>query len=352
MRRREKRTGLRCAWVLIGCVAFFAASARAEVVGPGVLALTPPGHIEPLRFGMLLSADAAVGPSNVTNLNAGFEVGDARLSVRGLLEKGFGYYIQANFAESTVLQDLEIEWSSREIGFRAKAGYYRTPFSGEVQIPDADIDFIERSQIVRAVAVERQIGLQLDQQILGDRLVARAGAFNGNGLDENDDQRFLYMLRFDGRIDLSDAENDEGAGRIEYGLNGGYSKDRAASLGEDLPDPFEGERWMAGADMRWSRDTLFVSAEAIYASLEPVGSTRRDVYGFQASVGWTAHPIVQVLARYDSFWAGSLTSDQDLAIASLVLNFTEYINLQTDLRVPVRGEPPRPGGLASLSIIF
>lgn len=337
---------------LVSSVLLWARPVAAEVEAPGWLGNVPPGHVAPLRFGGLFTVDAAAGPADVTDLNAGFDVSDARLSVAGNLEGNFGYFVNTNLIKSTPLLDLQIDWTPPRAGFRAAAGYFRTPFSAEVLIPAPALDFITRSQIVRAVAPIRQVGIQLDQEIVGDRLVARAGVFNGNGLDTNDDQRFLYVLRFDGRIPLGGSSAEDSRGELEYGINGGYSKDRAATLGGGLPDPFEGERWLSGADLRWTGDSVFVSAEGIYASIEQVGLSRRDVFGFQASAGWTVSRLLQLLARYDSLWAGSLASDQDLAIASFVLNFTPIISFQAELRVPVRGEPLRPGGVANLNVTF
>jgi len=317
-----------------------------------VIEWTPPGHVAPLRYGLLLSLDGFVGPEDVTDSDPGLEVTEARISLLGKLEQGFGYFLQANLVQSRPLLDLVIDWNHAPTGFKASGGYFRTPFSAELLIAAPNLDFIQRSQIVRALAPGRQVGIQLDQQIVGDAFVARAGAFNGNGLDTNDDNRFLYTLRFDGRIPVGHRSAGAPAAIFEYGLNGAYSKDDDASLGLDLPNPFAGERWLAGADMRWTRGSIFVSAEAIYGSIDPNGISRRDVYGYQASIGWDVSRLVQLLARYDGFHAGSLRSDRDLAIASLVLNFTRIVSLQLELVVPTRGEDPTPGGLASLALTF
>ncbi len=317
-----------------------------------VIEWTPPGHVEPLRYGLLLSLDGAAGREDASDYEPGFAVTDARISLLGKLEKGFGYFIQANLIQSRPLLDLIIDWRYEPTGFEVSAGYFRTPFSAELLIAAPHLDLIQRSQIVRALAPARQVGIQLDQEIVGDALVVRAGAFNGNGLDTNDDNRFLYTLRFDGRIRGGERRDGSPAAIFEYGVNGAYSKDDDARLGLDLPDPFAGERWLAGADMRWTRKPVFVSAEAIYGSIEPNGISRRDVYGYQATIGWDVSRLVQLLARYDGFHGGSLQSDRDLAIASLVLNFTAAVSLQVELAVPTRGEDPTPGGVASLALTF
>jgi hypothetical protein len=346
------------AWAVILCLAF-AFSAPAEATDSSsittdastrildFLEITPPGHIQPLRFGMLLTADAYLGPDRATDNDAGFDLSDARLSFGGELEKGFGYFVQANLVDSRPVLDMIIKWKAEPYGFQISAGYFRTRFAGEFVIPAPRLDFVERSQIVRALSPGRQVGIQIDQEIVGEALVAHAGVFNGNGLDTNDDERFLYVLRFDGRIQCGEFDSV-----FEYGINGAYSEDDDTDLGFDFPKSFAGKRWLAGADARWTMGSVFVSAEGLYGSIDPNGRSYHDVYGYQASVGWTLNRLIQLLVRYDAFYAASLQEDRDLAIGSIVFNFTEIISLQGELRVPTRGEQPSPGGVASLNVTF
>ncbi|MFT5444546.1 MAG: hypothetical protein ACI8W3_003603 [Myxococcota bacterium] len=315
--------------------------------------ITPPGHVAPLQFVVLMTVDAAVGPELTNEMSSGFNLSDARLGVRGALEGGFGYFAQAIFVQSPAILDAVIDWKAPEHGFHASVGYFRTPFSGELLVGAPVLDFINRSQIVRALAPARQVGIQLDQQIVGEKLVAKAGIFNGNGRNINDDDRFLYILRFDGRARCSDKTSTNGCSSVfEYGVNGAYSKDDSAKLGLGLDEQFKGSRWLGGADVRFTSGPVFVTVEALYGSINPSDRSRQDVYGYQLSTGWNVTPIVQLLARYDALYAGSLRSDRDLAITSVNLNFTDYISLQVELRVPTRGEDAKPGGVANLNLTF
>lgn len=341
-------------------------------VTPERFEITPPGHVEPLYFIGLFAADAGVGPNSVTDFDGGYDITDARLAMGGRLEKGFGYFLQANLIQSTPLLDLILDWNGPAAGngfgsgLRLAAGYFRTPFGGELLIGAPNLDFINRSQIVRALAPGRQVGLQIDQKLVGDAAVLHIGAFNGNGLNTNDDERLLYMMRLDGTIQcacgLGEATVTERANGLvapapetewRYGLNVAYSEDDDARLGLGLRDRFEGKRLLSGADLRWTRDKLFLSAEAIYGRIAPRGpGGGRDVYGYQASLGWKITEMFQALIRYDALWAGSLVSDRDLAIASLVVTFSKYVSIQSELRVPVRGESPTPGGIVNLTFQF
>lgn len=329
-------------------------AARAAITLP-FLDQPPPGHRAPLRFGALLSAEAAAGADAATRRVDGFNIADARVLLHGQLHQGFDYLLQGNLRKSPVLLDLELAWAAAGVGFRASAGYFRVPVSGELQIGAPNLDLLDRSQIVNAVTPGRQIGIELRQQLAGPALLVRAGAFNGNGLAVNDDDRLLYTLRFEGERELHPpAEREAGtpAWRIGYGASGAWSRDRSAALGLGLPQSFAGERALGGADLRITRGSVFVSAEGLYASLDPRAGSRTDVWGYQATVGWTVTRLVQILGRYDAFTGGSLASDRDLAIGSIVLNFSRYASLQTELRVPTRGADPTPGGVIDLSIQF
>lgn len=294
---------------------------------------------------MLLSAQGDVGPADANAKQSGFDITDARLLVRGKLEKGWGYLLQTEFTFSAPILDLIIDWESADAGTRISTGLFRSPFSAELLIAAPDLDLIDRSQIVRALAPARQVGIQLDQQLLGDALVARAGIFNGEGRSANSDAEFLYMLRFDGRIDCGDGVE------FEYGLNGAYSNDD--EFDRDLSS---GNRdvntALAGGDFRLSNGPVFFSAEGIYGSFTSSVTPNHETWGYHASVGWELSRLVQLLARYDSFTSNGLQEDRDLAIGSMVLNFTDYVNLQVELRVPTRGEKPTPGAAGSLSVQF
>ena len=54
-----------------------------------------------------------------------------------------------------------IDWSYDPTGFKLSSEYFRTPFSAELLIAVPRLDFIQRSQIVRALAPSRQVGVQL-----------------------------------------------------------------------------------------------------------------------------------------------------------------------------------------------
>lgn len=331
----------------------FTAPSSASAQRPGAGAESPdpfilPGHIEPLRFNALLFMEGDVGPRGVNGVAPGFNVTDARLGLRGQMEQGFSYFIQAEFKKADPLLDLILEWRASESGTRIRTGTFRTPFSEEFQIGAPDLDFVERAQVARALAPARQVGFQLDQELAGEHLVVRAGVFNGEGQSVQRDERLLYTLRLDGEtVTTGDCEV-----RVGYGINGAFTNDAGYSaLAASLPlrDP---EIWLGGGDIRIEHGAFLYSAEGIYGSVESQGEPDRDIWGYQASVGWQVLDWLQLLARYDALHGEGPLDGSDLAIGSAAIDFTAYVNLQLEIRVPTRGSESTPGGAASFGVQF
>jgi len=265
--------------------------------------------------------------------------------------------VNAKLDASPAILDLELAWEATDAGFRVRAGVFRTPVSGELQVGAKKLDLLDRSQAVVGLSPGRQFGVELRQRIAGRALQVRAGVFNGNGPRPNDDDRLLYALRLDGTVSLGTPEEgsdaaEDGRWQLQYGTSGAWSRDADVDLASGLPADFRGERFIGGADLRLSRGALFVSAEGLYGSLDPADAARADVHGYQATVGFRLCRLVQLLARYDAFFGDGLARDRDLAIGSINLSLTERIALQGELRVPTRGRAATPGGVIDLSLTF
>ena len=64
---------------------------------------------------------------------------------------------------------------------RIDVGQFKSPFSYEFLTPSQSIDFVNRSQVVTALAPGRQLGAQIGFEWSEGRYGARVGVFNGNG---------------------------------------------------------------------------------------------------------------------------------------------------------------------------
>ena len=261
----------------------------------------------------------------------GFTIAASRLAIKGVLDKGFSYFFQFDFIRPTALLDAKLRYRFSPL-IAIDAGIFKSPFSREYLTSAADIDFINRSQVVNALAPKRQIGVQLSGWLIGDVLTYRAGIFNGNGFNgnKNDNENFLYAARLSLYPKIFNRETDQ----LEIAVNFAQSKDDNVSLGSDLFPNFHGTRELIGIDFRLTYERFLLSGEFIKAKLEPLEQPISEPYGYQVTVGYDVNQKTQFLVRWDSFSPDDLLSDSDLLILGLNYFPTSAIDLQFNYIIP------------------
>jgi phosphate-selective porin OprO and OprP len=132
-----------------------------------------------LQIGILAHVDArfALADENEQVLDT-FAVRRARPYLRGRLNRRFEFYINPDFAGSTlVLQDayLDTVFSPK---FRVRVGKSKTPFGFERLLSISNSLFLERA-LPTSIAPNRDIGLQVLGDFSGGLLSYQAGVMNG-----------------------------------------------------------------------------------------------------------------------------------------------------------------------------
>ena len=252
----------------------------------------------------------------------GFGVAAARLSARGALDKGYSYFIQAEFLTSPVILDARVSYTFSP-GMTVDAGMFKSPFSAEYLIPLPSIDFVNRSQVVSNLAPRRQIGVGVRGQTNNGFISYRAGVFNGNGrrLEGNDNNSFMYVGRFKVSPELSQ-------GLLEIGSNLAYS--------DDDYDGFTGSRYLAGGDLRLSLKRLLLSSEAIFAVREPVNKPSERPLGYHITLGYMLESSRhQVLLRWDAFAPDDGTDDRTFLILGYNFWPSKAFEVQLNYLIPV-----------------
>jgi len=242
--------------------------------------------------------------------NNGFNISNFRMLVYGDLDKSFGYFLQTNFLKSPAILDAKLYYQFSQ-SFAIDAGLFKAPFSAEFLTGAANIDFVNRAQVVTLLAPGRQIGVQLRGWI-GQKLISyRVGLFNGNGFDgnNNDNNKFLYA----GRLAFQPVLSDQ-ASRLEFGFNLAYSEDDNATIGGGFVPGFNGERVLIGGDTRWTLGKYLISSEIIYGKLDPSPGPSSDMIGFHTTLGFMLNDKNQLLFRADSFDPDRLGADSHLII--------------------------------------
>jgi phosphate-selective porin OprO/OprP len=160
------------------------------------------------------TVDAPDGISD-TGLGLATEFRRAYLGAEGSLPGGFGYRIEADFANSAV--DLTDVWLTYKASDRLTltAGQHK-PFQGlEELTSDLFTSMLERAAFNSAFGFERRVGLSGTYS--GGDVLVQAGVFADNARDLNDDGNNSYSL--DGRVVFSP---EVGSGRLHIGTSAHY----------------------------------------------------------------------------------------------------------------------------------
>ena len=261
-----------------------------------------------LSVGVLVQAVADLQIERAAPGQNGFSLANARLNVGGHLDAGFGYFLQANFINTPTVLDAWGSWRFTP-SLEVLVGQTKAPFSHEFLTVASSIDFVNRAQVVSALAPGRQLGAQLAIGRRESTVGLSVGVFNGNGFaaNGNDGDGFLAV----GRLTAS-LTPGEGA-TLLLGGNIGYAEDDAAPI-PGITASFNGERALVGADGRFTSGPLLVSGEVIYSRLEVPAGAVFEPWGFHATGGYMLSAKSQLLFRWDRL-------DPDIADATDLLIF-------------------------------
>src|ERR1700761_3358759 len=153
-----------------------------------------------------------------TGVNDAFDLHRARLDAKGNITDQWSYEVYTEFAATTKLLDAYTAYKLADY-LKLTAGQFKIPFSYESLTSDSQLDFIDRSQVVEALAGRskdvigqqngRDIGIQasgsfakLNGLYLFDYTV---GVFNGAGYDVTTDNN--NHKDFAGRLGVHPIKN-------------------------------------------------------------------------------------------------------------------------------------------------
>ena len=298
-----------------------------------------------------------------TGADSGFdaEARRIRLGVAGDMPGGFGYKIEADFAEDTVaLTDAIITYENK--GLTLTVGQHNT-FQGLEELSSSlDTSFIERAAFTDAFNFERRVGVSAAYKT--DTFLVQAGIFSDNSVDlPNDnssvDARVVFapsigdtQLHLGASVHYNDL-SDNGSVRYRqrplvhvtdnrFMNTGQFSATSELGLGFEAavisgPFHFAAETFLQSVD----RPGLLADPNFLGASAE-IGMflTRGDSRGYKIGtfsrvkperpVGENGNGALQVNLRYDYLdlnSAGIFGGTQDSIQASLVWTLTDYTKL-------------------------
>jgi len=259
-------------------------------------------------------------------VNDAFDLHRARLIVSGNITDSWSYYTQTELGGTGVkLVDAYTSYRFADY-LRFQVGQFKIPFSLESLTSDGQLEFIDRSQVVEALAgrskdvIGNQQGRDIGAQISGsfvkvdDRYLFdyTFGVFNGAGYDvttDNNDRK-----DWAGRFGIHPIKNlDLGADIYEgKGIPTGGTKDQA--------------RNRYGFDGRYVIGALSLNAEYDHGTDAAI---QKD--GWFAQAGYFVIPQIQVVARYDTYDPNKLITTDRAKIYTGGVNF--FFNKWTKLSV-------------------
>ena len=264
-----------------------------------------------LRVRALVQGVVDYQPDRIAGGQDGFSIAAARLGLEGEFDNGIGYSIRAELISELPVLDARLSYAPlSEVGL--DIGLFKVPLSGEMQIDAADIDFVNRSRAVSALAPDRLPGLQVRGDVAGGLFGFNVGLFNAGGFEVDaggEHSGLLVVARLGSSITLGDA------GSVTLGAAAARADDGGISAPFGRSQVFAGTRWLWSCDLRFDARGWLIAGEVAGAVLEPDRGASEEAFGLHLTLGYRPLGWLQMLVRWDSFsTAGYELSDDELVI--------------------------------------
>ena len=255
----------------------------------------------------------------------------ARLQLQGALEGGWRYFVQTEFVLAPSLFDLILGWSSGD-ELIIQAGFFRVPFSGELEVNLPALLFIDRAQVVNALAPGRQLGVAAQGAVAEGLFSYGVGIFNGNGRQfaGNDDNAPLVTSRLAVAPPLGEQVE------LQIGASGAWRRDDT--------EVRQGDTVLLGADVDLDVGPLLVNGEVIWSERldedAPPGEDA-DPWGYQLTAGAEILPeTLWALLRWDSFQPAGPEARSDLLIAGINYRPVDGVLFRLNYQLPTSAPAP------------
>jgi polyhydroxyalkanoate synthesis regulator phasin len=260
----------------------------------------------------LYNYDLLEGESDKTT----FRVRRARLIPSGnAFYPWLKYYVQLTLEDSVNLRDAYIEatyfkWLS------PRFGQYKVPFDREFLTSAFNLQLIDRSLANAEFSLQRDIGLQISGQPIGDLLEYRLGVFNGSGANKtNVDKDYMYIGRLVltpfGPVPYSQGAVGKPdkpllavgvAGAYLPSLNPGERTSLAGRLGSTQVVSKRSDVLQFASDLAFQYQNFSFEGGYYYRTIDPKEPTnfgKEDAYGYFLQGGYFLIPKkFEVAARY------------------------------------------------------
>lgn len=221
----------------------------------------------------------------------------ARLTVKSTFQEAFEFTFQPDFGNNSIagntgyrggFADAYVAWTKYEAA-NLQLGQFKTPFGYEQLTSDTKTLSVERSLPNDLLTVSRQIGFGVSGSFLNKRLSYSVGAFNGNGVNNgnNDNDQFMYAGR------LAATAWSHGADKLTVAANGYWSPDTGT---------FTGRRTGRGVDAQLTLGRFDLQGEYLKVLQNRLTGADTTADGWYGLVGYYIIPkSLQAIVRYESY---------------------------------------------------
>ena len=235
-----------------------------------------------------------------SGVNNAFDLHRARLDAKGNITDQWSYEVYTEFAGTTKLLDAYTAYKIADF-LKFQAGQFKVPLTYESLVSDSQLDFIDRSQVVEALAGRskdvtgnqngRDIGIQvsgsfakIDNRYLFDYTF---GVFNGAGYDVTTDNNNHKDIA--ARLGIHPLKGLDFGGSL-------YEGEDIPLATTKVPNPVTQARNRYGVDGHYITGPFSVTAEYLHGT---DGSIKKD--GWYAQAGYFVLPKLQLVAKYDTY---------------------------------------------------
>lgn len=261
-----------------------------------------------LSIGGYVQAQAEVGKapdSRYTGIFNRVLLRRARLTVKGAFDEHFEFTLQSDYGNNSIgnvagyraqLADAFLAWTKYDAA-NLQIGQFKTPFGYEQLLSDTKTLTAERSLPNDQLTVGRQLGVGLLGSVANKRITYSVGAFNGNGVNNgnNDNQQFMYAGRVAGTAWTA------GVSKLSLGANSFWSRDTGT---------FIGRRTGVGADAQLTVGAADFTAEYLRVLQNRVTGADLIGEGWSAQAAYFLVPkTFQAVTRFESYNANTLIAN-------------------------------------------
>jgi phosphate-selective porin OprO and OprP len=265
-----------------------------------------------------------------SGVNNTFDLHRARLDAKGNITDQWSYEVYTEFAATTKLLDAYTSYKIADF-LKFSAGQFKIPFSYESLTSDSQLEFIDRSQVIEALAgrskdvIGNQNGRDIGAQISGSFAKVNDlylfdytfGVFNGAGYDvtaDNNNHKDIVA-----RLGVHPIKGLDFGGSL-------YSGEDIPIATAKVPNPVTQARNRYGVDGRYVTGPLSVTVEYAHGT---DGSINRN--GWYAQAGYFVLPKLQLVAKYDTYDPNKVISTDRSTI--YIGGFNYVFNAWTKLAV-------------------